>query len=163
MRVSYFPVEFRGLLTRKTNRLDEEQLTDIIMSKARGVSGDRESYPSFWQDLGKSVQSTSELELTYSYPNTRPTASVRSQADSENVRSKSAKRSLDSERGCGSQEVSHLHRRNADGIGHTKYILACGPRLQPSSIGQNKIVEIDGVRRLPIARSEILVSPSFLS
>ena len=43
---------FGGKLIRQTNRLDEEQLTEIVMSKARSGGGDRESYPSFWQDIG---------------------------------------------------------------------------------------------------------------
>ena len=43
----------RGKLTKQTNRLDEEQLTEIVMSKARSGGGDRESYPSFWQDIGR--------------------------------------------------------------------------------------------------------------
>lgn len=41
----------------QTNRLDEEQLTEIVMSKARSGGGDRESYPSFWQDIGGSSMS----------------------------------------------------------------------------------------------------------
>jgi hypothetical protein len=53
MRVSLILLVFRGELIRQTNRLDEEQLTDIVMSKARSGGGDRESYPSFWQDIGR--------------------------------------------------------------------------------------------------------------
>jgi hypothetical protein len=40
------------LLTCQTHRLDEEQLTEIIMAKPRGGANARESYPTFWQDLG---------------------------------------------------------------------------------------------------------------
>jgi hypothetical protein len=40
------------MLTHQSNRLDQEQLVEVIMAKSKSANNARQYYPSFWQDVG---------------------------------------------------------------------------------------------------------------